>query len=147
MPTSRHFCSRHDWHRFLVTLLMTQTLSRWHVYTMFFWMLLRKKPWQRETDVEKKGNRKRCERVQELELEWKLQNYFNCNKCNPEVTHSADGLLGGGLTEHESDHKHIKAHTHTHTAISKQTLIAQTDPLCVSTGLDEATRLRDPRVA
>jgi len=45
MPTSRHFCSRQYWQRFRVTLLMMQLFSLWQVYTMFFWMLLRKKPW------------------------------------------------------------------------------------------------------
>lgn len=44
MPTWKHFCSRQYWHRFLVTLLMIQFLSRWHVYTMFFWILRRKNP-------------------------------------------------------------------------------------------------------
>lgn len=59
MPTSRHFCSRQDWHRFLVSLFMTQTLSRWHVYTMFFWMLLRKKPWSggKWIKIQKQGNK------------------------------------------------------------------------------------------
>lgn len=51
MPTSRHFCSRQDWQRFLVTLFMTQTLSLWHVYAMFFWMLLRKKPWRTQREA------------------------------------------------------------------------------------------------
>lgn len=45
IPTSKHFWSRQYWHRLRVTLLMMQFLSRWHVYTMFFWMLRRKKPW------------------------------------------------------------------------------------------------------
>ncbi len=45
MPTSRHLCSRQYWQRFRVTLLMIQLFSLWQVYTMFFWMLLRKKPW------------------------------------------------------------------------------------------------------
>lgn len=44
IPTPKHFCRRQNWQRFLVTLLMMQFLSRWHVYTMFFWMLRRKKP-------------------------------------------------------------------------------------------------------
>lgn len=44
IPTPKHFCRRQYWQRFLVTLLMMQFLSRWHVYTMFFWMLRRKKP-------------------------------------------------------------------------------------------------------
>lgn len=44
IPTSRHFCSRQYWQRLRVTLLMMQFFSRWQVYTMFFWMLLRKKP-------------------------------------------------------------------------------------------------------
>lgn len=50
IPTPKHFCRRQYWQRFLVTLLIMQFLSRWHVYTMFFWMLRRKKPW---------GNRQR----------------------------------------------------------------------------------------
>lgn len=45
IPTSKHFCRRQYWQRLRVTLLMMQFLSRWHVYTMFFWMLRRKKPW------------------------------------------------------------------------------------------------------
>lgn len=44
MPTSKHFWRRQYWQRLRVTLLMIQFLSRWHVYTMFFWMLRRKKP-------------------------------------------------------------------------------------------------------
>lgn len=31
IPTSKHFWSRQYWHRFLVTLLITQFLSRWQV--------------------------------------------------------------------------------------------------------------------
>lgn len=46
MPTSKHFCSRQYWQRLRVTLLIWQFLSRWQVYTMFFWMLRRKKPWR-----------------------------------------------------------------------------------------------------
>lgn len=45
MPTSKHFCSLQYWQRLRVTLLIWQFLSRWQVYTMFFWMLRRKKPW------------------------------------------------------------------------------------------------------
>lgn len=45
MPTSKHFWRRQNWQRLRVTLLIWQFLSRWHVYTMFFWMLRRKKPW------------------------------------------------------------------------------------------------------
>lgn len=44
IPTAKHFCRRQYWQRFRVTLLIMQFLSRWHVYTMFFWMLRRKKP-------------------------------------------------------------------------------------------------------
>lgn len=44
IPTAKHFCSRQYWQRFLVILLMMQFLSRWHVYTMFFCTLRRKKP-------------------------------------------------------------------------------------------------------
>ncbi len=45
IPTSKHFWKRQYWHLFLVTLLMTHFLSRWHVYCMFFCTLLLKKPW------------------------------------------------------------------------------------------------------
>ncbi len=47
MPTSKHFCSRQYWQRLRVTLLIWQFLSRWQVYTMFFWILRRKKPCNR----------------------------------------------------------------------------------------------------
>lgn len=46
MPTSKHFCRRQYWQRLRVTLLIWQFLSRWQVYTMFFWILRRKKPWK-----------------------------------------------------------------------------------------------------
>lgn len=45
MPTSKHFCSLQYWQRLRVTLLIWQFLSLWQVYTMFFWILRRKKPW------------------------------------------------------------------------------------------------------
>ena len=44
IPTSKHFCRRQYWQRLRVTLLIWQFLSLWHVYTMFFWILRRKKP-------------------------------------------------------------------------------------------------------
>lgn len=51
IPTWKHFCSRQNWQRFRVTLLIWQFLSRWQVYTMFFCMLRRKKPCQTEGRV------------------------------------------------------------------------------------------------
>lgn len=44
IPVAKHFCSRQYWHLFLVTLLITQFLSLWQVYCIFFWTLLLKKP-------------------------------------------------------------------------------------------------------
>lgn len=86
IPTSRHFCSRQYWQRLRVTLLMIQFFSRWQVYTMFFWMLLRKKPCV--------TGRRRCEatgredwvleeeegRVAHEERGY-LQSKYNCTVC------------------------------------------------------------------
>ena len=67
MPTSKHFCSLQYWQRLRVTLLIWQFLSLWQVYTMFFWILRRKKPWSIRKQ-ETKGKRAR-ERQRERERE------------------------------------------------------------------------------
>jgi len=46
MPIRKHFCSLQYWQRFRVTLFITQFLSLWHVYCIFFCTLRRKKPWK-----------------------------------------------------------------------------------------------------
>jgi hypothetical protein len=47
IPTYRHFLKRQYWHRFLLSLMITQWPSRRHRYSICFWMLRRKKPWNK----------------------------------------------------------------------------------------------------
>ena len=53
MPTAMHLSRRHFWHWVLVSLSMTQSPSKSHVYSIFFWIVRRKNPYYINTFLNK----------------------------------------------------------------------------------------------
>lgn len=68
MPTVTHFRKRHSWHWLRVFLSMAQFWLYLHWYCKFFWMVLRKNPWDKKGNIQLllahdspgRGSRHRC---------------------------------------------------------------------------------------